>query len=177
MKQATLDKMGINSQATQIHTTIAKNLKSSILKSELKDGLEYGAGYCHGAELLGIESYEPNPKEGVFPTYTKVSQIKKKYAFVLCTYVLNVVAEDTRLEILQDIKYLLKDNGRAIVVVRGKADFKSDDKDHIMKKGSTLTFQHGFTFKELAKLCNKAGFNVTNLKGSSAKSIRVEVTT
>jgi hypothetical protein len=176
-KQSKLDQLGVNAQATQIRTTIAEKLKPQLLRSELNDGLEYGAGLCHGAEYLGLESYEPAPKEGVNPTYTKVSQIKKKYKFILCTYVLNVVAEDTRLSILRDIKSLLKGGGRAIVVVRGMADFKNTKKqDHIMKKGGQLTYQHGFRVKELLQLCEQVGFHAEKLNGSTAKSVRVVLT-
>ena len=175
--QKQLDKMGVKAQATQIRTKIAENLKPQLLRSELKDGLEYGAGLCHGAEFLGLESYEPAPKNGINPTYTKVTQIKKQYSFILCTYVLNVVAEDTRLIILRDIKSLLKKGGRAVVVVRGMADFKNTkSQDHIMKKGGTITYQHGFKLNELLRLCEKAGFVAEKMAGSSAKSLRVSLT-
>jgi len=175
--QKQLDELGVEAGATQIRTKIAENLKPSILRSELKDGLEYGAGLCHGAEYLGLESFEPDPKLDVFPTYIKRSQIHKQYSFILCTYVLNVVALPTRLTILRDIKSLLKEGGRAIVVVRGMADFKNTKKqDHIMMKGGAKTYQHGFKMNELLRLCKYVGFKAEKMKGSSTKSLRVSLT-
>jgi len=175
MDQHRINSIGVDSSATQIRTTIASKLAPFIVENERANGLEYGAGLCHGAELLGLESFEPYPKDHVKPTYTKISHIKKHYDFILCTYVLNVVGEDTRVKILKDIKRLLKKKGRAFIVVRGEADFKGGAKDHIMYKGKTKTYQHGFSFNELAKLCESVGFKVSKLKGSSAKSIRVSI--
>lgn len=179
MKQSTLNILGVKSQATQIRTTIAKQLRPYISDEELADGLEFGAGLCHGAEELGLKSYEPYPKNGVNPTYTNLSQIKDKFSFILCTYVLNVVGDDTRIQILKSIKMLLKPNGRAIIVVRGADDFKKQittkNNNYFMMKGGVTTFQHGFTLDELLKLCEKAGFIASKLGGTTGKSIRVSI--
>jgi len=182
MKQATLNKMGVKPQATQIKTTIAKRLNPYISLDEFSDGLDFGAGLCHsthGEKELGLESYEPFPKKGVKPTYTKLYQINKRFSFILCTYVLNVVAEDERIKILKSIRKLLKPNGRVIVVVRGEADFKKTittrNNNYFMKKAGVTTFQHGFTLDELLRLCEKAGFVANKLGGSTGKSIRVSM--
>jgi hypothetical protein len=175
VKQATLNKLGVKAQATQIKTTIHSVIRGFIPPHD--SGLEYGAGLCHGAKALGLESFEPFPKAGVNPTYTDISQIRKKFDFILCTYVLNVVAEDERLRILKNIKGLMK-GGCVILVVRGVDDFKKKNatNDYFMKKGNVTTFQHGFTPTELSTLCNRAGFHVQKLPGSSMKSIRVLLT-
>lgn len=181
MKQTTrrLAKAGVTPQATQIRTTIAKKLRPYISVDELADGLEYGAGLCHGAAELGLESYEPFPKKNVKPTYIKPGQIKKKFSFILCTYVLNVVAEDMRIEILHSIRRLLKKRGRGILVVRGTADFNktiaTKNNDYFMKRSGVVTFQHGFTLEELIELCQKCGFIANKLGGSTGKSVRVSI--
>lgn len=178
-----LGRLQVKPQATQIRTTIAKKLSYYISEDEKKDGLEFGAGLCHGAQELGLESYEPFPKKNVQPTYTKLSQIKKRFSFILCTYVLNVVPEETRIEILKSIKRLLKPNGGAILVVRGVDDFGHQknkvmsvgSSEFIMKKGNALTYQHGFTLDELLELCGKCGFIANKIGGTTKKSIRVRI--
>jgi hypothetical protein len=184
--QAELNAMGVKSEATQIETTISAKLKPSLTAEELADGLEYGAGLCHGAQLLGLESFEPYPQSEVVPTYTDITEIKKKYKLVTCTYVLNVVGYDQRDIIIANIGRLLKPGGRAVIVVRGEEDVKGiklrlvsyGDAEFITKKGKLLTYQKGFTYSELAGLCSSilgSGFIFTKFSGSNGKSVRIQI--
>jgi SAM-dependent methyltransferase len=184
--QAELNAMGVKSEETQIETTISATIKPSLTAEELADGLEYGAGLCHGAKALGLESFEPYPKEKVSPTYRDITEIKKQYSLIICTYVLNVVGYDQRDIIISNIGRLLKPGGRAVIVVRGEEDVKSikvriasyGDAEFITKKGGKLTYQKGFTYSELANLCASvlgSGFTIAKFPGSNGKSVRVQI--
>lgn len=186
--QAELNAMGVKSERTQIETTIAAKIKPDLTPEELRDGLEYGAGLCHGAKALGLESFEPYPDQmkKVIPTYTNVAQIKKKYKFILCSYVLNVVGYDQRDIIIKNIGNLLKPGGRAVIIVRGAEDVKGikvrlvtyGDYEFLTKKGGDLTYQKGFTQPELINLAQDNlgdGFKIMKFNGSNAKSVRIQI--
>lgn len=71
--------------------------------------LDYGCGRGKDAEELGADAYDPtfapDPPTGMYDT-------------ILCTYVLNVVSEETEAQILGKIETLLKPGGAAYVTVR-----------------------------------------------------------
>lgn len=71
--------------------------------------LDYGCGRGEDAKIFGWDSYDPhwNP---VKPT--------KKYNFITCTYVLNVVDEATQEKIISTLKRLLTPTGVAFITVR-----------------------------------------------------------
>jgi 2-polyprenyl-3-methyl-5-hydroxy-6-metoxy-1,4-benzoquinol methylase len=71
--------------------------------------LDYGCGRGKDAEELGCDRYDP---------FYAPDKPAGKYQTVLCTYVLNVVAEAEARSILADIQKLLTRNGRAYLTVR-----------------------------------------------------------
>jgi SAM-dependent methyltransferase len=184
--QAELNAMGVNAAATQIETVIHQHIEQYLTLDELKDGLEYGSGLGHGASYLGLDSFEPFPKSHIKPTYTNVTQIDQQYKFILNTYVLNVVAYDTRDIIIRNIGKLLKPGGRAVFIVRGFDDVSQiktriveyGPAEFITKKGSDLTYQKGFTFDELVSLIKRnlgSGYTVLKFPTSAPRSIKVQV--
>jgi hypothetical protein len=71
--------------------------------------LDYGCGRGSDAKFLNIDKYDSH----YYPTHPT-----KNYYFILCTYVLNVVDEETQEKILGDIFSLLKPEGKAFITVR-----------------------------------------------------------
>jgi len=71
--------------------------------------LDYGCGRGMDSALLGIEKYDPY----YFPERPSV-----KFSLILCTYVLNTLSKNKEHEILGDIKFLLRSQGKAYITVR-----------------------------------------------------------
>lgn len=94
-------------------------LKKDLLKGDI---LDYGCGKGFDVEYLNCDGYDIY-YQPEFPT--------KKYDTISCNYVLNVVDEDVRIDILKKIKGLLKEGGVAYVSVR--RDLKED---YVTKKGT-----------------------------------------
>jgi len=114
-------------------TAIKRNGASAPLKMFLKNKifsptssiLDYGCG--HGADVRELEGLGFNVT-GYDPYWAPIELIASDY--ITCTYVLNVVPEDQRPEVILKIKNLLKPNGQALITVR--RDFS---KDYMTKKG------------------------------------------
>jgi len=80
--------------------------------------LDYGCGRGYDADALKLEKYDPNwgPQElpeGEFDT-------------IVCSYVLNVLPEEERKEVIENIRSKLKPHGVAYISVR--ADVSKDSK-------------------------------------------------
>ena len=131
------------------------------------DVLDYGAGLGIAAKENGFDSFEPFPKKGFEPTYTKESQIKKKYKGVISNAVLNVLPMKQRAQAVKGIANSLAPGGRAVVMARSSGFMNSLKQPRayedgvITKKG---TFQKGFNQKELIYFVKSVlgpGFSVT----------------
>jgi len=73
------------------------------------DVLDYGCGRGFDAEYYKIDGYDPN---------WKPVEITKKYDTITCNYVLNVVTKEVEDIIINKVKSLLKENGKAYFSVR-----------------------------------------------------------
>jgi hypothetical protein len=73
--------------------------------------LDYGCGKCHeiNNQFFEADGYDPHFKPD-YPT--------KQYDTIVCNYVLNVVNENKQQEIIDKIKNLLNNNGKAYLTVR-----------------------------------------------------------
>lgn len=142
------------SQQTQRKNTLGtyRRLAPLIPKGSLV--LDYGAGYCLGAHLLGADSFEPNPREGVRPTFEYHWQMfTGVYDVVVCNCVLNVI--DNRVDqyrVVQDIERVLKPGGVAYIMVRSwpdveKAKYRTWEGDGW--RMATGSFQRGYSYEEL----------------------------
>lgn len=96
-------------------TAIARKTLSAPAKRLVKLGLisgrvlDYGCGRGKDAEILNCEGYDPY----YFPT-----KPRGKFDTILCSYVLNVLTEESRQEVIDSIKRLLKSGGSAYISVR-----------------------------------------------------------
>lgn len=91
--------------------------------------LDFGCG--HGADVAwlknnGYIAYGFDPYWNI-----NLYALKNRYDIVLCTYVLNVVDQNIRNDVLKKLKSLVTSHGKIYVTVR--RDFK---KDYITKKGT-----------------------------------------
>lgn len=151
-----------NAQKTQVATTTQTYVKSEEILNEFGGGktLDFGAGRLKGAKAIGADSYEPYPKKGVKPTYTKSEDIpSESYEKIISPSVLNVVPRDIRDSIVTEIARILKPGGNAAITTRtvsdvAKAKFKEPHPSEqnafiIGKDKSEATYQKGFTDSEL----------------------------
>ena len=148
-------------QCTQRKNTIGTYKKIAKLIPAGSRVLDYGAGHCRGAELLGADSFEPNPRIDVSPTYRVSSLIPiDTYDAVVCNCVLNVIDTPSwRGVALRRIVDALKPGGKAYIMVRSWSDVMgsntSPEGDGF--RMSTGSFQRGFSFSELEKLVSPFG--------------------
>ena len=87
--------------------------------------LDYGAGRCEEAAWFEhehnhiIETYEPFPVDGVRPDYVRAMQIPDgRFQYVVCSYVLNVLPADSRLQVLRNIEKALVKGGTLLLSYR-----------------------------------------------------------
>ena len=92
-------------------------------KLDLLNGrlLDYGCGKGFDAQYYRMDAYDP---------YYAPQRPQGQYDVITCQYVLNVLEKEEEEKILEDIKNLLKDNGRAYLTVR------RDIKDGYTAKGT-----------------------------------------
>lgn len=121
--------------------------------------LDYGCG--HGADVKYLKSigyraygYDPN----FFPDRSVLKD--NFYDTVLNFYVLNVVFPETRLDILKDIKRVLKSGGIVVVAVRDASERIEgmEFMDGVITAKNT--FQKTFTAEELTKLLERFFYDV-----------------
>jgi hypothetical protein len=113
------------------HLTAAKRIGASVpLKVLLKKSLilriqsilDFGCGRCADVEWLLNNGYNA---KGFDPYWSPLKKpLQYKYDIILCTYVLNIVDNDTRLAIIKQLKRMTKTSGKIYITVR--RDFKKD---------------------------------------------------
>jgi len=163
-----------NAKRTQIAGTYPTYEKAdNILNSIAGDGatLDFGAGLGMSQERLGYDTYEPFPKDGFTPTYTKAADIpSNSYGRVTSLNVLNVVPKDVRDGIVKDIGRVLEPGGFAVITTRGRDVLSAngvtgpEPTSVITNRG---TYQKGFTQKELRDYVSSVigdGFEVESVK-------------
>lgn len=114
-------------------------------------------------------------------TITTSDKLENKYDFILNSHVLNVVLDDVKKIIVDDMYRLLKNNGKAVIQVRTESDVASAKTKEkygdgwLIKKGKNTTYQEGITKEKMNELLTGAGFKIINHRFT--KSIHmVEVT-
>jgi GNAT superfamily N-acetyltransferase len=155
---------GHPTQRTSTTATYLKFYKLLTPEEQKGEGLDYSAGLGKGSALLrqefdaNIESYEPFPHEDSEDiTYVGLNSLPDKlYDYIFCSAVLNVVEQDIRNFIVQDIFAHLKPGGEAIIGVRSKADVLSARTAYVIdaENGEIIdrvrgSYQKGFTGPEL----------------------------
>jgi len=168
-----------NAQKTQVATTTQSYVKSEAILNGLVSGktLDFGAGLGKGSEVIGADSYEPFPKGGFKPDFTKSTDIPDgSYEKVISPSVLNVVPRDIRDGIVTEIGRVLKEGGHAVITTRTLADVSGAKfkKAHPSEEGAFIvgkdkdkaTYQKGFTSRELQSYLKDTlgdGFDVVAL--------------
>ena len=176
-----------NSQATQRKGTLPTYVKAKDFLDGLKEGgttLDYGAGLGLGAEAMGADSFEPNPREtfvGGRPTYDSSKQIpSNSYDKLVTANVLNVIPNEdgSRDKVVKDIGRVLAPGGVAMIQTRdvsgvmgAKTATPGPEKNSIIAKTEGReTFQKGFDKDELVQYVSDVlglGFNVSKIPSSA----------
>ena len=114
-------------------------------------------------------------------TVTTSDKLESGYEFMLNSHVLNVVMDDVKKIIIDDMYRLLAKNGKLVIQVRTESDVasaKSKEKygdGWLIKKGKETTYQEGITKEKMHRMLTGAGFKIINHRFT--KSIHmVEVT-
>lgn len=114
-------------------------------------------------------------------TITTSDKLEGGYEFMLNSHVLNVVMDDVKKIIIDDMYKLLAKNGKLVIQVRTESDVasaKSKEKygdGWLIKKGKDTTYQEGITKEKMHRMLTGAGFKIINHRFT--KSIHmVEVT-
>lgn len=189
--QEELSALKVQPEATQRDTNILgkiiKHIPQNFLENgKVKNGISIGAGKGLEARKYGFKTHEPFP-EGWSPDFSKIDASdvpSNTFDVVVNTYVLNVVAKDTRDQIVQTIGRVMKSGGIGIIVTRGN-DIKEDNAiiklgplEIITKSGGKLTYQKGFTQQELSNYVKHVlgnDFSVETLPGGSASSVWIKI--
>jgi len=140
------------SQKTQVATTSGTYKKAQELLPPGKT-LDYGSGRGIGAKEVGSDTFEPFAREGFDPTFANTADIPaSSYDNVTSFNVLNVVPEDVRTGIVQEIGRVLKPGGTAVISTRGKDVMSAHGMlgpESLSIKTSAGTYQKGFMPDEL----------------------------
>lgn len=91
--------------------------------------IDFGCGRGADLEWLRLNGYQANGYDPYW--YLGSGALNKKYDVVLCTYVLNVIGNETREAVIGKLKSLVLPGGKIYITVR--RDFK---KDYVTKKGT-----------------------------------------
>ena len=163
--------MIIKPQNTAITKGVAKSVKDNldIIKGNV---LDYGAGKLRNSLFLSekeinlyatdldvqILKWQKNEKIN-FLSLDDLKDYENFFDVVLLTFVLNVIVEDNeRIEILENIRKVLKKNGILIVETRTLESFREKNKKeefkdgYILKKPGSYTFQKIYEKEELENL-------------------------
>lgn len=134
--------------------------------------------YIHGtdtdAQIKNIEKNtnykELNPMVGRLKIYSNkyLKLNNSKYDYILSSHVLNVVMDDVKKFILQDMYKHLEVGGKAVIQVRTESDVTSAKTKEkygdgwLIKKGKETTYQEGITKEKMQDLLTGAGFKIIN---------------
>jgi hypothetical protein len=119
-----------SSQRTQVPNTLQTYVKGHDLLNQMAapegDTLDYGSGLSLSGRPveeggLGFHTFEPNPREGVDPTYRDSGDIPDEaYNRLMNLNVLNVVEPDERAAIAEELGRIITPGGHGLVTTRGR---------------------------------------------------------
>ena len=150
--------------------------------------LDYGAGRLRNALYLLKEGFSnislidtkeqiknwDKHKEKFKEIYSidEIESVNKKYDYILCSYVLNVIPSyEERVTVIKNINRLLNNNGVAIIEVRGENSLKevkykeSFNDGYICGKNKIRTFQKPYSMNDIIEFIHKE----SNLKVIKSK--------
>lgn len=169
-----------NAQRTQITATKPTYEKALKALGDQGSAIDFGAGRGFSSEM-GMDTYEPFPREGFSPDYTDASAIPSgAYDRLTNLNVLNVVPRKTRDGIVRDIGRVLAPGGKAIITTRGRdvMSAKGAKGDEPMSIVTSIgTYQKGFTQPELREYIQETlgpDFSVKTIQGMGAAGVEVQ---
>ena len=144
--------------------------------------LDYGCG--HGCDLnyLKDNKFHIEGYDKFISTYSNQFYYKKNYDKVFCFYVLNTIHSNLeRIETLNNIFKVLKNEGSLFIAVRSIEELKSINKDNLTEYNDGYvtirgTFQKYFTKEDLENLLHKnfKNINITYIPFNN-KTILAEI--
>jgi len=136
--------------------------KRGLVKNHVFD---YGCGTGKDAEYLKSKGYKVNFWDPHFQNEKNPSKYPShSFETIFCTYILNVIQKDERIDVITKIRKLLHPKGSVFFTVRTDFDISYQVKKSnwikkndgwISKRG---TFQKGFSSNELESLLRNEGF-------------------
>lgn len=130
-----------------------------------------GLGTRHLNEMgITTEDVEPYPSaDRPAPTFRSYSDVDKQYDYIISNAVLNVLPEDWRRDVLQNMAVRLKPGGKMLINVRGAKSIINQGKEGQTRRtlddpseilvlrpdGSIRAYQKGFTKPELKEWVQK----------------------
>jgi ATP adenylyltransferase len=108
--------------------------------------LDYGCGRCWAVNPKEWDNYDPHFEPDGLPLYNV------NYDTIVCNYVLCVLPQEDRMDVLRIIKYLLTKDGMAFISVRND---RPDQGWGYSKKG---TYQGRFRKNPLRQVYKCSGF-------------------
>jgi SAM-dependent methyltransferase len=185
---------------TAVNNGVASGVKQHLSKINKEDRiLDYGCGKLRNSKYLKEQGfinvdildkqvqYDRLTEEELKPFNQIVAGdklIENSYDAIFCTFVLNVIPNlIERNEVIENIQYLLKENGKAVFEVR-KADDIFNAKyieeymdGYIVGKNSVKTFQKPYEIDELSDILKKHFSVVGSKKYSNSIVVTVEKNT
>lgn len=141
--------------------------KRGLVKNPVFD---YGCGTGTDAEYLKSKGYKVNFWDPHFHNEKDPSKYSShSFDTMFCTYILNVIQKDERIDVISKIRKLLHPKGSVFFTVRTDSEISYQVKRSnwikkndgwISKRG---TFQKGFKSQELEELLQKEGFKITHI--------------
>lgn len=178
----------ITPEKTAIVTGVSKSAKILLKDNDLPlEILDYGCGKLRNSKFLLNEGFEVS----ILDTFKQLSSLSemdlvlfkniyrledlnlnyiKRYKAILCSFVLNVIPNETdRLIALNNIYTILNNNGTLYLEVRGKRFLKNAkskieyNDGYVLGAGKIKTFQKGFNKDDLYELINKTSFKIDKI--------------
>jgi len=171
---------------TQRPNTLAtyKKVNEKYFKDIKGKTLDFGAGLGLGSkELKNADAFEPFPKKGFKPKYTKTEQIpNNSYSKIANLNVLNVVPKNVRDGIVSNIGRVLKPKGTAIISTRGDKEVLATKTGTPGKEYASIIledgrYQKGFNQKELKEYIGETlgqeNFDIETVPGIGKAAVKI----
>jgi len=172
-------------EKTQRANTVAtyKKVNEKYFKDIKGKTLDFGAGLGLGSKELKADAFEPFPREGFKPKYTKIEQIpSNSYSKIANLNVLNVVPKNVRDGIVSNIGRVLKPKGTAIISTRGDKEVLATKTGTPGKEYASIIledgrYQKGFNQKELKEYIGETlgqeNFDIETVPGIGKAAVKI----
>jgi len=133
--------------------------------------LDYGAGLLRHTYYLinlGYTVYIHDPLFEYIETEKRIvhDNTQRNYTHIICTFVLNVCLEYKREAILKHIYLITAEEGRVLIIVRGKNSITARTRERLYDGWNILqtkTFQKGYSLEELEEYLKRYNFEIETI--------------